>query len=58
MYQTPRIERFGTLRELTQGKDAFGIDQSIGIGEDSDQPNGCTAEAEPGSAAACITGRS
>ncbi|HEY9516903.1 MAG TPA: lasso RiPP family leader peptide-containing protein [Gemmatimonadaceae bacterium] len=59
MYSTPRVQRFGTLRELTQaGKSDPGWDISVGVGEDSDQPSGCTAAANPGSAAGCIGGRS
>ena len=58
MYSAPRVERFGTLRNLTQGKSDPGWDLSVGIGEDADQPTGCTANAAPGSAAACIGGRS
>jgi hypothetical protein len=59
MYSTPIIERFGTLRELTQaGKSDPGFDLSVGVGEDSDQPTGCTANAAPGSHAACIEARS
>jgi hypothetical protein len=59
MYSTPSIERFGTLRELTQaGKSDPGWDLAVGIGEDGDQPNGCTANAAPGSHAACVEARS
>lgn len=58
MYHSPRVERFGTLRDLTQGKSDPGFDLSVGIGQDANQPVGCTKEAAPGSAAACISGRS
>jgi hypothetical protein len=59
MYSTPTIERFGTLRELTQaGKSDPGWDLSVGTGEDADQPSGCTASAAPGSHAACVEARS
>ncbi len=59
MYSTPSIERVGTLRELSQaGKSDPGWDISVGVGEDADQPTGCTAAAAPGSAAACIDSRS
>lgn len=58
MYQSPKVERFGTLRELTQGKSDPGFDLSVGIGQDANQPVGCTANAAPGSAAACIGARS
>jgi hypothetical protein len=59
MYSTPSIERFGTLRQLTQaGKSDPGWDLSVGVGEDADQPNGCTDNAAPGSAAACVEARS
>lgn len=57
MYETPRVERFGTLRELTQGKSDPGFDLSAGLGDDSVEP-GCQANAAPGSAAACVSGRS
>ena len=57
MYETPKVERFGTLRELTQGKSDPGFDLSAGLGQDNVDP-GCTAQAHPGSAAACISGRS
>jgi hypothetical protein len=59
MYSTPTIERFGTLRELTQaGKSDPGWDLSVGVGEDADQPNGCTANAAPGSNAPGVAPRS
>lgn len=59
MYSTPTVERFGTLRELTQaGKSDPGWDISVGIGEDADQPSGCTANASPNSAAGCVGSRS
>lgn len=57
MYETPRVERFGTLRELTQGKSDPGFDLSAGLGDDNVEP-GCEAHAAPGSAAACVSGRS
>lgn len=57
MYETPKVERFGTLRELTQGKSDPGFDLAAGLGQDNVEP-GCTAHAATGSAAACISGRS
>lgn len=57
MYHKPQLERFGTLRELTQGKSDPGFDLSAGLGDDTIDP-GCTANAAPGSAAACVGGRS
>jgi hypothetical protein len=55
MYHTPRVERFGTLRELTRGgKSDPGWDLAAGLGNDNIQP-GCTAEAAPGSAASCVS---
>lgn len=57
MYQKPTLERFGTMRELTQGKSDPGFDLSAGLGDDNVEP-GCEAHAAPGSAAACVSGRS
>jgi hypothetical protein len=56
MYHTPRVERFGTLRDLTQfgGKSDPGWDLSAGLGNDG-VAEGCTKEAAPGSAAGCIS---
>jgi len=57
MYEAPKVERFGTLRELTQGKADPGFDLSAGLGSDNVEP-GCEAHAAPGSSAACVSGRS
>jgi hypothetical protein len=57
MYQAPRLERFGTFRELTQqwwknnaaaGKNIIGDDLIPGIGLD------CNANAPPGDPTGCI----
>jgi len=57
MYQTPRVERFGTFRELTlqggdDGKKVLGFDLAFAQGDDPDTAE-CNGEADPGSAAGC-----
>jgi hypothetical protein len=57
MYQSPRVERFGTFRELTlqggdDGKRVMGFDLAFASGDDPDTDQ-CNGNAEPGSAAGC-----
>lgn len=47
MYHTPRVERFGTFRDLTLGGDGkriLGNDFCLGQGDDLDPPDGGDGE--------------
>ena len=51
VYQKPKVERFGTFRELTQqnGKKDVGFDLANSLG------TSCNLQAAPGSHAACTS---
>ena len=56
MYEAPKLEKFGTFRQLTlgpgAGKNKVGDDLIPGVGLD------CDGKAPPGDPRGCINGRS